>query len=252
MKALILILNLLAAHTVSADCICELADRLNGGAYLHEELTIVTHIDDSDESLTIPHGSAPPADRGRVIDQLALAGFRLHGFIGKHRTFGLHIGIDLAAGATTGRHGGFAYEAGLLPLGLGVRLGRSSFLTLGTGVVASGATGALDDAIALPFDVDLELDARRVRLIVWGRASWLAGASGRSGGSPSVPLVDQIEAMIGIRIGHHYEEWGFPTGNGAYLGVAYKELAGIKFLGITFGYSLDMATAPHPTLPLAK
>ncbi len=42
------------------------------------------------------------------------------------------------------------------------------------------------------------------------------------------------------------------TGNGAYLGVAYEKLAGIKFLGLTFGYSLDMATAPHPTPQLAK
>jgi len=33
-----------------------------------------------------------------------------------------------------------------------------------------------------------------------------------------------------------------PTGNGGYLGVAYKELFGTRFVGLTLGYSIDMAT----------
>jgi hypothetical protein len=51
--------------------------------------------------------------------------------------------------------------------------------------------------------------------------------------------------MVGVRIGHHYTDYGFPTGNGAYVGVAYKELTGTKFIGLTFGYSMDMATKQH-------
>ena len=156
--------------------------------------------------------------------------------------FRSHLGLDLAAGATVGRHGGFAYDIGFLPLGIAVRFGASSFLTLGTGIVASGATGAIDDAIALPFDVDLELDASRVRLIGWARSAWIAGSPQRHDGAPSVPFADELDAMVGVRIGHHYTDYGFPTGNGAYIGVAYKELTGTKFVGLTFGYSMDMAT----------
>lgn len=102
--------------------------------------------------------------------------------------------------------------------------------------------GAIDDAVALPFDVDVELDASRVRLIAWARAAWVAGAPQRHDGAPSAPFADELEAMVGVRIGHHYTDYGFPTGNGAYLGVAYKELIGTKFVGLTFGYSMDMAT----------
>ncbi|MEO8844130.1 MAG: hypothetical protein ABI591_02835 [Kofleriaceae bacterium] len=219
----------IAPRVASACDVCNLANDVQGGAYLHEELTLLTHVEDT------PGGA-------RTIDQLGLAGFRLHGFAGFGATIGYHLGLDLAAGATIGRHGGFAYDVGFLPLGIGVRLGASSFLTLGTGIVASGATGAIDDAVALPFDVDLELDASRVRLIGWARAAWVAGSPQRHDGAPSVPFADELEAMVGVRIGHHYTDYGFPTGNGAYIGVAYKELTGTKFVGLTFGYSMDMAT----------
>jgi hypothetical protein len=64
----------------------------------------------------------------------------------------------------------------------------------------------------------------------------------RHDGAPTVPFADELDAMVGIRIGHHYEDYGFPTGNGPYVGVAYKEMAGTKFVGLTLGYSMDMAT----------
>jgi hypothetical protein len=233
MKAIIVV-AVIAGPTVADACeICDLGRALQGGAYLHEELTIETHVDD--------------APGPRVIDQIGLAGFRVHAFAGPSKTISYHLGIDMAAGMTTGRHGGFAYDVGFLPLGIGLRLGRSSFLTLGTGIVANGATGAIDDAVALPLDVDLELDASRVRLIGWARASWIAGSPQRHDGSPSLPFADELDAMLGVRIGHHYEDYGIPTGNGPYIGVAYKEMFGTKFLGLAFGYSMDMATRPdHP------
>ena len=221
----------IASRIAGACEICNLANDVQGGGYLHEELTLLTHVEDT------------PGNGARTIDQLGLAGFRLHGFAGFGANVGYHLGLDLAAGATIGRHGGFAYDVGLLPFGIAVRFGASSFLTLGTGIVASGATGAIDDAVALPFDVDLELDASRVRLIGWARAAWIAGSPQRHDGAPSVPFADELDAMVGVRIGHHYTDYGFPTGNGAYIGIAYKELTGTTFVGVTFGYSIDMATA---------
>ena len=240
MKAVIAIAMVAAVRMAHASCsICELGRELQGGAYLHEELTLVSHVED-------PEPMAPGAVAGpRTIDQLALAGFRLHGFAGKGATIGYHIGLDLGMGATVGRHGGFAYEVGFLPVGVAVRFGQSSWLTLGTGIVASGATGAVDDAAVLPVDVDLELDANRVRILAWGRAGWAAGSPQRHDGAPSAPFADELEAMVGVRIGHHYNDYGFPTGNGGYLGVAYKELFGTRFVGLTLGYSIDMATKQH-------
>jgi hypothetical protein len=240
MKAIIALALVGMVRAANASCnICDFGRELQGGAYLHEELTLLTHVEDPATESGVARAVAGP---GRVIDQIGMAGFRLHGFVGAGANVGYHIGLDLGFGATLGRHGGFAYEVGFLPVGIGVRFGRSSWLTLGTGFVASGSTGALDDAIALPLDVDLEVDASRVRLIAWARAGWVAGAPMRHDGAPSLAFADELDAMVGIRIGHHYEDYGFPTGNGAYLGVAYKELAGTRFLGLTLGYSIDMAT----------
>lgn len=200
-----------------------------GAAYLHEELTLLDH--------TSVHGD---------VDQIGLAGFRLHGFVrGEHVPIGYHAGLDLAIGAVLGRHGGLAYEVGFLPVGIGVFLGRSSWLTLGTGIVGSGATGSLDDAAQWPIDVDLELElARRIRVIAWGRMAWDSGAPGRVGGSPTIPFADEISGTLAVRIGHHYDQHGFPVGNGPYLGVSYREMLGTKFIGITLGYSIDMARPP--------
>ena len=239
MKVVIAIALVAAARAAHASCgICNFGRDMEGGAYLHEELTLVSHVEDPMSPETGVH---PP----RTIDQLGLAGFRLHGFAGWSETTGYHIGLDLGFGATLGRHGGFAYEVGFLPAGVAVRLGTSSWLTLGTGIVASGATGAVDDAVVLPLDVDLELDANRVRLIAWGRAGWTAGSPQRHDGAPSLPFADELEAMVGLRLGHHYNDYGFPTGNGGYVGVAYKEMFGTKFVGLTLGYSIDMATKQH-------
>ena len=231
MKTAILLALVASLRIAHASCgICNAGRDMQGGAYLHEELTLVSHVQD------------PAASGPRTIDQLGLAGFRLHGFAGWSANVGYHLGLDLAFGATLGRHGGFAYEVGFLPVGIAVRFGESSWLTLGTGIVASGATGAVDDAAVLPVDVDLELDANRIRVIAWGRVGWTAGSPQRHDGAPSTPFADELEAMVGIRIGHHYRDYGFPTGNGGYLGVAYKELFGTRFVGLTLGYSIDMAT----------
>ena len=61
-------------------------------------------------------------------------------------------------------------------------------------------------------------------------------------------LSKRRSALIALRIGHHYDSHGFPTGNGYFAGIAYRELLGARFLGLTIGYSLDVATrAPYRT-----
>jgi hypothetical protein len=34
----------------------------------------------------------------------------------------------------------------------------------------------------------------------------------------------------------------FPTGNGYFVGVAYREAEGARFIGATIGYSVDLGT----------
>jgi hypothetical protein len=168
---------------------------------------------------------------------LVLAGARLHGFIGGAR-LGYHMGLDLAAGGTI-NGGGFAYDVSIFPVGLAVRLFDTSFVSLGAGVGASGATGVLDDATTLPLEARFEL-GRGIRVLGRARATYLfATNSARQGGAR---VADELEAMLAVRLGSAYNDYGFPTGNGYFVGAMYREALGAQFFGAVIGYSIDMST----------
>jgi hypothetical protein len=221
-----------AAAVLLAMCGVARADRWSryehaqGGAWLHYEVSAITDVDDTRQT-TAPH-------------QLVLAGARLHGFVGEGKTIGFHAGIDLAAGSTIGG-GGFAYDVALFPLGVGVRVGKTGVVALGTGVGAMGAIGTLDDAVTLPVELNAELGGGRVRVLARARASYIAGAPDRHDGAPSIPFADELDAQLGLRIGHRYNEY-VPSGNGYFAGVAYREMMGARYAGIVIGYSIDLAT----------
>ena len=219
MKALIAVALLAApAHAGWED--------IQGGAWAHYELTAVHDVDDA-AAMTAPK-----------FEDLTLAGFRLHGFVGPGRV-GWHVGLDAAAGATT-RTAGFAYDVAFLPVGVGVRFGDTQMVGLGVGVGAMGAVGTLDDAATFPIEAFGEFSlGGRVRILARGRASYLAAARDRKRGAPSVSFVDELDATLGIRIGHSYHDYGFPSGNGYFVGAAYREMLGARFAGLVIGYSID-------------
>jgi hypothetical protein len=219
-----------AAGAARADTWSERAERAQGGAWLHYELSTWHDVGDP----------GPAASRPEFSD-LVLAGVRLHGFVGGGATIGYHVGLDLAAGGTA-RGGGFAYDVALFPIGVAVRLGDTSVIAFGTGVGAMGAVGTLDDAVTLPLEVNAELGGGQVRVLARARASYVAGAPGRHDGAPSVPFADELDATLGVRIGHHYDADGYPSGNGYFVGATYRELAGARFVGAVIGYSIDVAT----------
>ena len=223
MRAAIFIFIVLAGCARWADK-RDMIDKAQGGAFMHYELTGVTRTDRLDDK---------PRD-------LVLAGARLHGFVGHGKTIGLHAGIDLAAGSTL-RGAGFAYDVALLPIGVAVRFGRSSFLALGTGVGAMGAIGTIDDAVTLPVEATLEA-GQGIRVLARARASYVAGADGRHDGARDLPFADELDAMLALRIGRHYEDYGYPSGNGYFVGVAYRELLDSRWIGATIGYSIDLGT----------
>jgi hypothetical protein len=201
----------------------------NGGAWLHYELSGL-HDVDSRMTQTKP-------------SELVLVGVRLHGFVGVER-FGYHIGLDLAAGSTV-RAGGFAYDVALFPVGIALRLGTTSIVAIGAGVGASGAVGTLDDAATFPIEANLELGGGRVRLLARARAISVSGAASRRDGAPTTKLADELDATLGLRIGHHYNQFGFPSGNGYFVGASYREMLGARFVGLVIGYTIDLATPRH-------
>jgi hypothetical protein len=209
MKALAILLALAGAAR---------ADRVpDGGAWLHYELSGV-----SDQDASRPH-------------ELVLATARLHGFFGGR--FVYHAGIDLGAGATL-RTAGFAYDVALFPIGMGVRLGKTGIAALGVGIGASGAVGTLDDAMTVPVELNIEVGGSW-RVLARGRATYTFDTVG--GQAPSTTAADQLDAMLAVRIGRHYEDF-VPSGNGYFAGVAYREFAGARYLGAVIGYSIDLAT----------
>jgi len=190
--------------------------------------TLLQHFADT---RPVTSATAPAPDP--TITQLGLAGIR-GSFVEGDRAVSVHISLDVAVGGQIGRHGGFAYDAALLPLGLGVALGPDSFLALGTGVAAMGATGSLDDAILVPIQLELEY-GETYHLTLRARDSFVFGADGRKDGAPSLPLGDELEGMVGIRIGKVDSS---SVRMGYFLGVAYKEMLGTRYIGLTLGYAL--------------
>jgi hypothetical protein len=196
---------------------------LQGAAWMHYELTYAHEVD----------GDAHPTD-------FILASARLHGFVGEGANVGFHAGFDLAGGSTLA-HAGFAYDVALLPIGVGVRGPRNSFIALGTGVEWMGAVGALDDATLLPVELTFEYGGG-VRLLGRARIGWVAGADGRHDGARDLPFTDELDAMLGVRLGKAYDDYGFPSGNGYFIGAAYRELLGARFVGVTLGYAIDIGS----------
>ena len=194
-----------------------------GGAQLHYELEGLHDVEH--DSMTVP-----------AVRDIVLASARLHGYIGGER-LGFHMGLDLGAGGTIDG-GGFAYDVSLFPVGVALRFAETSFLTFGAGVGASGATGTMDDAVTMPLEARFEI-GRGIRVLGRARATFLAAADSRQDGAM---FADELEAMLALRIGRAYTDWGFPTGNGYFVGATYREALGAKFAGIVLGYSIDMGS----------
>ena len=230
MKWLAVSFALAWASPAVADKWSDRADRFHGGAFLHYELTTLTAIEPDE---------MPERTTERFTD-LALAGVRLHGFLARNSRVAYHIGFDGAAGSSI-RRAGFAYDVALFPVGVVLRLGETSIVGVGAGVGFSGAVGTLDDAVSLPLEALAEIGGGRVRLMARARAAFVAKADARQDGAPSTQQVDELEAMLGLRIGRHYDSFGFPSGNGYFVAVSYRELAGSQLAGITLGYSIDLA-----------
>jgi hypothetical protein len=223
MRALILLV--LLAGTAEAQS----WRKAQGGAFLHYELSGWSAVEKD-------------AMREPGSTELVLAGARLHGFVARNKRLAYHIGLSLFAGSTI-RDAGFAYDVALLPAGVMLRMGKTAVAGVAVGIGANGAMGTLDDAVVFPVDATIEF-GNKVRVLSRARVSFLGATSGlRQSASPSLPIGDEFEAMLGLRVGKHEMKWKAAYGFGYFLGVAYREQADARFVGVTIGYSIDMASA---------
>jgi hypothetical protein len=194
------------------------------GSWMHYELQGLHAVDESMTSST----------------ELVLAGARVGGFIGKRR-IAYAASFDFAFGSTIGKSG-FMWEVGLLPLGFALRPSERSVIAFATGIAGTGAVGTLDDAVALPLELTAEATAGPLRFLARGRVSFLGASDARQNGSPTVTWADELDAMVGIRLGPRYHKFHLASGNGYFLGVSYREMEGAKFFGLVIGHSVDMGS----------
>jgi hypothetical protein len=201
-------------------------DSLGFGAQIQYELSSMHDV--GHEAMAAPR----PND-------LVLGGFRVHGFVGGKR-WGYHLGAAMTSGSTI-RDAGFAYDVSLFPFGVALRFFETSFITFGAGVGASGAVGTLDDAVTFPLEARFEV-GRGVRVLGRARVTYLDGAGGREDSGMSLGIGDELEAMLAVRLGKGYDEHGFVSGNGYFIGATVRESLGARFAGVVVGYSLDMGS----------
>lgn len=169
------------------------------------------------------------------LSETVTAGLGLRGFGG--RTLGIMAGIDARFGG--GLQGGFAYDGGLLPVGVALRLGRVGVVGILAGVNLSGVTGHVPFAVEYPIEARLELGlGRHLHLSGFGRASFITIADRRQNGAEHAPFGDELRAGVSLRLGRggrrHQESWG----NGIYVGALYGESLGTRELGLVLGYGI--------------
>ena len=141
--------------------------------------------------------------------------------------------LDLGAGVAFATEG-LAYDVQLLPLGVGIELSRpehTAFIGVATGIGASGAPGALPSAGMIPVQVTTMVRlSKGFNMLSRTRASWLIKRTSRDDGSPTVPFADELDALLALQ---RSGEWNYLEGS--YVGIAYRELEGARFLGVVFG-----------------
>ena len=156
-----------------------------------------------------------------VVDQQALLGYRFEGLFGDDG-FAERISMDLHLGAAFGRRSGFEYELSILPFGVGTILGKTTAVSIGTGIAFQGATGGLDDGVLLPIEAQLDSGPLTLR----ARFSLVAG---RTDSAPSLVSQTELAVFVGGRIRTGLDDH-------VLVGITYDEWLGARFAGISIGW----------------
>jgi alpha-beta hydrolase superfamily lysophospholipase len=143
------------------------------------------------------------------------------------------LAVDLSAFAGSA----FAYRAIGYPIGVAVQHGGHT-LSIGVGVGVSDP-GPANAALELPIAIDAETQLGPVRLLAWGRASWIPGSEMRRLGTGANSGPDELHAGLAVRVGRNHRYWAHVNaGAGPYLGVTFEEQLGAKIVGVVLGIDL--------------
>ncbi|MEZ4403382.1 MAG: hypothetical protein R3B06_25370 [Kofleriaceae bacterium] len=169
-------------------------------------------------------GTAAPPPGPRAQGELTV---RLAAMVG--RRVGPLVGLSLAGGG--GAPLGASYDVALVPIGIGARLHRSSFVGIGLALATTGGSST-DDAIVVAGQAYAELAlGHRLRLLSYARLGsdqLIADGLDRR----------RLEVTAAVRLGHSFDRF-IPASNGYYLGATWRGQQGQEQWGLVIGHSLD-------------
>lgn len=155
------------------------------------------------------------------------------------------LGLDAHLGAGTG--GGFAYDAALHLVGIGLALGDVGSLALTAGYGVNGVTGCVPLAHELPVELRLGVDLNpRVHVRMFAMISALADDAEVAGGERERNRRVGATLRLGKGGRRHRERWS----NGLYLGVIAGDRLGVRELGLVAGYGISDRYVPHRYEPV--
>jgi hypothetical protein len=185
-------------------------------------------------------GSVVIGARGLRFSDLAIgsAGLDLRGAIAPGS---FPLGIALGAGYHFGASvpGGFAYEAGLMPVGIAGFVDGIGWVAILGGGDLSGVTTRVPFAGRLVAEARLELQLPGpLHFAAFARPAWLS-VDERENGSDSVTFADELELGAGFRIGNEHERRGIDTSRGLFVGGVMRQWLGQTGFGLVLGYTVD-------------
>jgi alpha-beta hydrolase superfamily lysophospholipase len=143
-------------------------------------------------------------------------------------------GLDLRAGSFPDGRGAL-YEADLHAVGLGLRADSGASASVTGGIGIGGVRGA--SATHLPVELSLEAPLGPIRALARAGAGWRL--SGPRYASDAHGIADELDAMLGIRLGRDRHYWAHVVaGAGPYVAVTYRDLGGVEFYGVELGVEL--------------
>ena len=152
---------------------------------------------------------------------------------------GYALGVDVHLGAGTG--GGFAYDAALHPLGIGLALGAVGSLALTAGYGVNGVTGHVPLVHELPVELRLGVDLNpRIHVRLFAMISALAADVEEPGGERARNRRVGATLRLGKGGQRDRERWG----NGLFLGVIAGDRLGVRELGLVAGYGISDRYVP--------
>ncbi|MDB4929545.1 MAG: alpha/beta hydrolase fold protein [Myxococcaceae bacterium] len=178
-------------------------------------------------------------DPDRAAGLANLGGFALRTRVLLGRTVGYVGGLD---GEVGGSDTGAVYGLTAHVLGAGLRWGAAGVVALHAGAGFDGVVGSVPLAARFPVQLMVACDLGPVRLQAHAGIAFVAGAPERRDGSSWLPLGDEVDAGLLVRLGRQRRYWSRTSGGGGPgLGVVYREFMGTRSVGVVLALELTGA-----------